>query len=98
MATYPLGASFTISKASRRAHKNSCIFFTIKLSFISEFFYFYNWRIVMFFDGGINKELVKSMLGTLPRRDQTQILQDLYNKGYSVPDIAKATDIAAPTI
>ena len=52
----------------------------------------------MFFDGGINKELVKSMLGTLPRRDQTQILQDLYNKGYSVPDIAKATDIAAPTI
>lgn len=50
------------------------------------------------FGGGINKELVKSMLGTMPRRDQTQVLQDLYNKGYSVPDIAKATDIAAPTI
>lgn len=50
------------------------------------------------FGGGINKELVKSMLGTMPRRDQTQVLQDLYNKGYSVPEIAKATDIAAPTI
>ena len=42
------------------------------------------------FGGGINKELVKSMLGTMPRRDQTQVLQDLYNKGYTVPGAAAA--------
>lgn len=60
-------------------------------------FYFYQWGMTMF-GSGINKELTKSMLGTMPRRDQTQVLQDLYNKGYSVPEIAKATDIPAPTI
>lgn len=50
------------------------------------------------FDGGIHKELTKSILGAMPRRDQNQVLQDLYNKGYTVPEIAKSTDIPAPTI
>ena len=50
------------------------------------------------FGGGIHKELTKSMFGIMPKRDQTQVLQEMYNKGYSVPDIAKATDIPAPTI
>ena len=50
------------------------------------------------FGGGIQKELTKEILDTLPKRDQTVILQNLYNKGYSVPDIAKATDIPAQTL
>lgn len=50
------------------------------------------------FDGGIHKELSKEMLKTLPRRDQKLVLQGLYDKGYSVPDISKATDISAATL
>lgn len=50
------------------------------------------------FGGGIHKEMTKEILNTLPKRDQTQVLQGLYDKGYSVPDIAKATDIAPQTL
>lgn len=50
------------------------------------------------FGGGIHKEMTKEILNTLPKRDQTQVLQGLYNKGYSVPEIAKATDIAPQTL
>jgi hypothetical protein len=50
------------------------------------------------FSNGIQKELSKEILKTLPRRDQKMVLQGLYDKGYSVPEIAKATDIPAPTL
>ena len=50
------------------------------------------------FGGGIQKELTKEILKTLPRRDQKLVLQGLYDKGYSVPEIAKATNIPAPTL
>jgi len=52
----------------------------------------------MIFGGGIHKEMTKEILNTLPKRDQTQVLQNLYDKGYSVPEIAKATDIPAATL
>lgn len=50
------------------------------------------------FGSGIHKELTKEILKTLPKRDQNQIFQNLYNNGYSVPDIAKATDFSAQTL
>jgi hypothetical protein len=52
----------------------------------------------MFFGGGIHKEMTKEILNTLPKRDQAQILQNLYDKGYSVPDISKATDMPVQTL
>lgn len=53
---------------------------------------------MMFDFGGIHKEMTKEILQTLPRKDQNQVLQNLYDKGYSVPEISKATGIAAPTL
>ena len=52
----------------------------------------------MIFGGGIHKEMTKEIIKTLPKRDQDQVFQGLYDKGYSVPDISKATDIPAPTL
>jgi hypothetical protein len=50
----------------------------------------------MFFDGGIHKEMTREIIKTLPKRDQDQVFQNLYDKGYSVPEIAKATNIPCP--
>ena len=50
------------------------------------------------FGGGIHKEMTKEILKTMPKRDQNQVLQGLYDKGYSVPEISKATDIPQPTL
>jgi len=50
------------------------------------------------FGSGIHKEMTKGILSTLPKRDQNEVLQGLYDKGYSVPEIAKATDIPAATL
>ena len=50
------------------------------------------------FDGGIHKRNDKEIIKTLPKRDQDQVFQNLYDKGYSVPEIAKATNIPAPTL
>ena len=44
----------------------------------------------MFFDGGIHKEMTREIIKTLPKRDQDQVFQNLYDKGYSVPEIAKS--------
>jgi predicted DNA-binding protein YlxM (UPF0122 family) len=50
------------------------------------------------FGGGIHKEISKEMLKTLPRKDQSTVLQGLYDKGYSVPEISKATEISQQSI
>ena len=42
--------------------------------------------------------MTREIIKTLPKRDQDQVFQNLYDKGYSVPEIAKATNIPAPTL
>lgn len=50
------------------------------------------------FGNGIHKELTMAMFNQLPRRDQDLALQQLYDTGYSVPDIARFTGISAQTL
>ena len=52
----------------------------------------------MFFFVVFHKEMTREIIKTLPKRDQDQVFQNLYDKGYSVPEIAKATNIPAPTL
>ena len=50
------------------------------------------------FNGGIHKEFSLAMFSQAPRRDQDSVLQQIYDKGYSVPEISKFTNISAQTI
>jgi len=45
----------------------------------------------MFFNG-IQKAINGGFFEALPRRDQNELLQKLYDKGYSVKEIAKELD------
>ena len=50
------------------------------------------------FGGGIHQEFSLAMFGQMPRRDQDAVLQQIYNQGYSVPEISRFTTIPAPTL
>jgi len=51
----------------------------------------------MFFSG-IQKEINRAFFDQLPMRDQGEFLQQLYDKGYNVPDIAKHMQMNSQTI
>lgn len=50
------------------------------------------------FGFGIHQEFSRQMFQQMPRRDQNMVLQNLYDKGYNVPEISRFTDIPAPTL
>ena len=45
------------------------------------------------FGFGIHAETTKQMFKNAPRRDQDQIMQGLYDKGYSVKEVANFLDV-----
>jgi hypothetical protein len=51
-----------------------------------------------FLKGGIHGEITRSMFTQMPRRDQDSILQNLYDKGYSIPEISRFLEMPAPTL
>lgn len=48
--------------------------------------------------GGMHTAVTKAMFDQMPRRDQTEILQNLYNQGYSAPEIAKFFEMNTQTV
>ena len=52
----------------------------------------------MLFGIGIQGHFNRQMFNAMPRRDQDQVLQGLYDQGYNVPDIEKFLGIPASTI
>lgn len=50
------------------------------------------------FGGGIGRAFQQAAFHQMPRRDQNAVLQTVYDKGYSVKDLAKFTEIPATTI
>lgn len=50
------------------------------------------------FGFGIHQQFSLAMFNQAPRRDQDAVLQQLYNQGYSVPEISKFTSIPSQTI
>lgn len=50
------------------------------------------------FGGGIHQNFSLAMFGQMPRRDQDAVLQQLYDQGYSVPEISRFTTIPAQTL
>lgn len=51
----------------------------------------------MFFNG-IQKTFNRAMFDQMPRRDQDAALQQIYDTGYSVKDIAKFLDMPPQTL
>lgn len=47
---------------------------------------------------GIQKEINKSFFDQLPMRDQNEFLQQIYDNGYNVPEIAKHLRMSPQTI
>lgn len=52
----------------------------------------------MFFGIGIQGHFNRQIFATMPRRDQDQVLQGLYDQGYNVPDIESFLGIPSSTI
>lgn len=51
-----------------------------------------------FFNFGIQKHINRAFFLQLPRKDQDDFLQYLYDQGYSVKDISKEFDIPVSTL
>lgn len=51
-----------------------------------------------FFSSGIHQQLSLAMFSQAPRKDQDAVLQQLYDQGYSVPDISNFTGISPQTL
>ncbi|MGE6651543.1 helix-turn-helix domain-containing protein [Shewanella colwelliana] len=47
---------------------------------------------------GIQKEINKAFFDQLPMRDQNEFLQQIYDNGYNVPEIAKHLRMSSQTI
>ncbi|MCD9481581.1 hypothetical protein GLP38_21475 [Photobacterium phosphoreum] len=52
----------------------------------------------MFFNNGIQKQFNRSIFDQYPRKDQDEILQQLYDNGYNVKDIAKFLNMNSQNI
>lgn len=52
----------------------------------------------MFFGIGIQGHFNRQIFNAMPRRDQDQVMQGLYDQGYNVPDIEKFLGVAASSI
>lgn len=52
----------------------------------------------MFLSNGIQKEFNRSIFDQQPRKDQDEILQQIYDSGYSVKDIAKFLNMNPQTL
>ena len=51
-----------------------------------------------FFGGGIHKAVTKAMFDQMTRKDQTDVMQQLYNQGYSGKDIASFFGMNTQTV
>ena len=51
-----------------------------------------------FFGGGIHQAVTVAQFAQMPRRDQDAILQNLYDQGYSAPDISKFFNMPVQTV
>jgi predicted DNA-binding protein YlxM (UPF0122 family) len=51
-----------------------------------------------FFGGGIHKAVTKAMFDQMTRKDQTDVMQQLYDQGYSGKDIANFFEMNVQTI
>jgi predicted DNA-binding protein YlxM (UPF0122 family) len=52
----------------------------------------------MFGNFGIHKAATQAMFDQLPRKDQNEVMQSMYDNGYSGKDIAKFFAVKAGTI
>lgn len=52
----------------------------------------------MIFSNGIQREFNRAMFDQMPRKDQDEVLQQMYDKGYSVKDIAKILNMNPQTL
>ncbi|TCT19049.1 sigma-70 region 4 domain-containing protein [Thiobaca trueperi] len=52
----------------------------------------------MFFNNGIQKEFNRAVFDQMPRKDQDEMLQQIYDSGYSVKDIAKFLNMNSQTL
>lgn len=50
------------------------------------------------FNNGIQKEFNRAIFDQMPRKDQDEMLQQIYDKGYSVKDIAKLLNMNSQTL
>ena len=50
------------------------------------------------FGNGIHKAVTVAQFTQMPRRDQDSVLQDIYDQGYSVPEISRFFNISPQTI
>ena len=48
----------------------------------------------MFFSNGIQRTINKAFLDQMPRKDQDEVLQQIYDEGYSVKEIAKQLNLS----
>ena len=51
-----------------------------------------------FFGGGIHKAVTKAMFDQMTRKDQTDVMQQLYDQGYSGKDIANFFGMNTQTV
>ncbi len=52
----------------------------------------------MFFNNGIQRSFNRAMFDQMPRKDQDEVLQQIYDSGYSVKDIAKTLNMNPQTL
>lgn len=50
------------------------------------------------FSSGIQKEVQRAMFNQLPKRDQTAVLQHVYDQGYSAREIGREMNIATQSV
>ena len=52
----------------------------------------------MMFSNGIQRTINKAFLDQMPRKDQDEVLQQIYDEGYSVKDISKHLSLNEKTL
>ncbi len=50
------------------------------------------------FTFGMQGEFNRAMFDQMPRRDQNEVLQQIYDRGYNVKDLSKFFDMPAQTL